>query len=296
MRFEKWTALGNDYLILEADELPWELTRGAGPADLRPALRRRLRRHPAALAQRRPRAWSPSCGSSTPTARRRSCRATARARRSSTCAAAAGPSRGHVHDRHRGRAGDADDHLRAHLHGRDGPGLDDLEGLPGGPRGRSRHAQRRRAGVGLPARLDRQPAVRDRGRRRAGGARPGRDRARDRAPRAVPEPHQRLLLARGDGDSAVRARIFERGVGETLSSGTGASGAAVAAHLRGAGEPDHGRASTAASSRSRSPADLEVRLTGLGRAVCSRASCRRELRRGARRSLDAVGSPRPMAR
>jgi diaminopimelate epimerase len=38
---------------------------------------------------------------------------------------------------------------------------------------------------------------------------------------------------RTDGDR-VRARIFERGVGETLSSGTGASGAAVAAHLAGA--------------------------------------------------------------
>lgn len=36
-----------------------------------------------------------------------------------------------------------------------------------------------------------------------------------------------------DGDH-LRARIFERGVGETLSSGTGASGAAVAAHLAGA--------------------------------------------------------------
>jgi len=35
----------------------------------------------------------------------------------------------------------------------------------------------------------------------------------------------------------VRARIFERGVGETLSSGTGASGAAVAAVLRGASSP-----------------------------------------------------------
>jgi diaminopimelate epimerase len=32
----------------------------------------------------------------------------------------------------------------------------------------------------------------------------------------------------------VRARIFERGVGETLSSGTGACGASVAAHLAGA--------------------------------------------------------------
>ncbi len=38
---------------------------------------------------------------------------------------------------------------------------------------------------------------------------------------------------RADGDR-VRARIFERGVGETLSSGTGASGAAVAAQLAGA--------------------------------------------------------------
>ena len=38
---------------------------------------------------------------------------------------------------------------------------------------------------------------------------------------------------RVDGDR-VRARIFERGVGETLSSGTGACGAAVAAHLGGA--------------------------------------------------------------
>src|SRR3954452_8999530 len=26
MRFEKWQALGNDYLIVERDELPWELT------------------------------------------------------------------------------------------------------------------------------------------------------------------------------------------------------------------------------------------------------------------------------
>jgi diaminopimelate epimerase len=35
----------------------------------------------------------------------------------------------------------------------------------------------------------------------------------------------------------VRARVYERGVGETLSSGTGASGAAVAAFLAGAGSP-----------------------------------------------------------
>jgi diaminopimelate epimerase len=61
--------------------------------------------------------------------------------------------------------------------------------------------------------------------------------------------------------SAVRARIFERGVGETLSSGTGASGAAVAAFLRGASSPiavrlDGGELTVEISD------DLDVRLTG----------------------------------
>jgi diaminopimelate epimerase len=42
---------------------------------------------------------------------------------------------------------------------------------------------------------------------------------------------------RRDGDAAIAARIFERGVGETMSSGTGATGAAVAAVLRGVGSP-----------------------------------------------------------
>jgi diaminopimelate epimerase len=39
------------------------------------------------------------------------------------------------------------------------------------------------------------------------------------------------------GDTSIRARIFERGVGETMSSGTGAVGAAVAAVLRGVDSP-----------------------------------------------------------
>jgi diaminopimelate epimerase len=61
--------------------------------------------------------------------------------------------------------------------------------------------------------------------------------------------------------STVRARIFERGVGETLSSGTGASGAAVAAFLRGARSPvtvmlDGGTLTVAISD------DLDVTLTG----------------------------------
>jgi diaminopimelate epimerase len=39
------------------------------------------------------------------------------------------------------------------------------------------------------------------------------------------------------GPGRIRARIFERGVGETLSSGTGATGAAVAYVLRGGDSP-----------------------------------------------------------
>ena len=35
----------------------------------------------------------------------------------------------------------------------------------------------------------------------------------------------------------IRARIYERGVGETMSSGTGASGAAIAYVLRGGESP-----------------------------------------------------------
>jgi diaminopimelate epimerase len=39
------------------------------------------------------------------------------------------------------------------------------------------------------------------------------------------------------GEAEIRARIFERGVGETMASGTGASGAAVAAVLGGVDSP-----------------------------------------------------------
>jgi diaminopimelate epimerase len=63
------------------------------------------------------------------------------------------------------------------------------------------------------------------------------------------------------GPNAIRARIFERGVGETLSSGTGASGAAIAAHLRGMASPvtvllDGGTLEVEIGD------GLEVRLTG----------------------------------
>jgi diaminopimelate epimerase len=76
-----------------------------------------------------------------------------------------------------------------------------------------------------------------------------------------------VSFLRVDG-SRVRARIFERGVGETLSSGTGASGAAVTAFLRGAPSPitvelDGGELVVEISD------DLDVTLSGWAEQICA---------------------------
>lgn len=68
--------------------------------------------------------------------------------------------------------------------------------------------------------------------------------------------------------SRVKARIFERGVGETLSSGTGASGAAVTAFLNGAESPilvelEGGELEVEIGD------DLAVRLTGWAEPICA---------------------------
>jgi diaminopimelate epimerase len=65
----------------------------------------------------------------------------------------------------------------------------------------------------------------------------------------------------------IRARIFERGVGETMSSGTGASGAAIAYALRGGDAPvtvrlDGGELTVDVAE------DLHFDLTGWARPVC----------------------------
>jgi diaminopimelate epimerase len=71
---------------------------------------------------------------------------------------------------------------------------------------------------------------------------------------------------RRSGDAEIRARIFERGVGETMSSGTGATGAAVAAVLRGVDSPvtvmlDGGELVVEVDE------DMHVNLTGWARPV-----------------------------
>jgi diaminopimelate epimerase len=69
-----------------------------------------------------------------------------------------------------------------------------------------------------------------------------------------------------DGRGAIRARIFERGVGETLSSGTGATGAAIAYRLSGGPSKatvglDGGELDVEVGE------DLQVNLTGWARPV-----------------------------
>jgi diaminopimelate epimerase len=88
-------------------------------------------------------------------------------------------------------------------------------------------------------------------------------------------------------ESLVRARIFERGVGETLSSGTGASGAAVAVFLGGGESPmsvvlDGGQLQVEVSD------DLDVKLTGWAEEVYAGEFSERFVR-----VLSEVRSPAP---
>ena len=247
MRFEKWQALGNDYLIVERDELPFELT---------PARVRRLcdghfgvfadgvlllsepadPQHVADL-----RIFNPD-GSEAELSGNGAREAILYLRRRGWT------DEDTLLDRHRRRADPPDDHRPGQLPRRHGPAQPDLRGLPRRPAGRPRRARASdgRTHVALPARLDRQPPVRDPRRRPRRSSRRStwpRSARRSKRP-ALPQPHERLLVHRardaGTGRRAIRARIFERGVGETLSSGTGASGAAVA-YARGRGRPRPGR-------------------------------------------------------
>ena len=236
MRFEKWQALGNDYLIVERDELPFELT----PARVRRLCEAhfgvcadgvlllsapggpRARGRPAHLQPRR-------LGGRAVGQRR--------ARGDPVPAPPRLDRPGRVLDPHRRRADPPDDHRPGHLpRGHGQARASTSERLPRRPAGRARRAARRRAGARMGASSTSRSATPSA--RSPSATRPSCERSTWRAVgppieghRAVPQPHERLLVrrARPRGPPArIRARIFERGVGETLSSGTGASGAAVA--------------------------------------------------------------------
>ena len=199
VRFEKWQALGNDYLIVEArrrsrsSSRPERVRRlcdphfgpgGDGVLELSRARRARLRRPPAdlqprrlggrAVGQRRPR------GDPLPAPR------------------AAGPSAdtfsietaaGEIRPTITGETTCRVDMGRARLRSKDFPdGPDDGRGEveAGGRRWRFQHVS-----IGNP-----QCAIRVETEAELDGARPGRDRAADRARAAVPQPHEHVVLDR----------------------------------------------------------------------------------------------------
>ena len=261
--FEKWQALGNDYVIVERAS-SFELTPPRIRASCAPATPACSPTGSCCCRSLTSPASSPGCGSSTPTARRPSCRATARARRSCTCARAGWTESRHVLDSDRGRRDPPDDHVarpaarlghgRARLRSADYPaGARDGRGelTAGGRTWRFQHVQ-----VG-------NPAVRDPGRRRDAldGTRPAGDRAGRSSARAVPEPHQRLVVhaARAGPDPGADLRARRGG---DSASGTGAIGRGGRASCSTAAIHRSPWSSTAASSRSRSQTTCTSTLSG----------------------------------
>ncbi len=240
-RFEKWQALGNDYLIVERDELAFELT----PA----RVRRLCEGHFGVFADgvlllSRPtnpehvadlRIFNPD-GSEAELSGNGAREAILYLRRRGWTDA------GHLRDPDGGGRDPPDDHRPGDVHGGHGHGEPDARRTsPAGPRtaaarsaptgasgasGTSRSATR--SARSTSARL---PSWRRWTCRRSA--------PRSKAPRIFPNRTNVSWYtelpdsATGEaGDQSrpgrIRARIFERGVGETLSSGTGATGAAVA--------------------------------------------------------------------
>ena len=159
----------------------------------------------------------------------------------------------------------------------------------GAPHGRRRAERGRRAAGAFSTSPSATRSARSRSDRRARARRRSTSAAigpDDRAPRAVPEPHQRVLV-HGARAGRIRARIFERGVGETSASGTGATGAAVAHVL--AGRPLAGHASLLDGGELEVEVgeELSISLSGWARARV-RGHARPRVREGA--ACDRVGA------
>jgi diaminopimelate epimerase len=230
MRVEKWQALGNDYLIVESGELPWPLT----PARIRKICDHHLGvgsdgilllspsedpRYVAALQ-----IFNPD-GSESELSGNGSRQAMIYLRRHGrverddfAILTAAGP----IHARITGRSSAAIDLGRAATTSRDFPsGAPDGRGeLDAG--GRSWSFQH--VSIGNPQCAIRCEELEGLDLAAIG---PGIEH-HPLFPNRTNVSWYRELAA-----GVIRTRIFERGVGETLSSGTGASGAAVAYHLAG---------------------------------------------------------------
>ncbi|CAA9493326.1 MAG: Diaminopimelate epimerase, partial [uncultured Solirubrobacteraceae bacterium] len=194
----------------------------ARPPHLRPPPRHRRRRHPRARAAGRARLRRPAADLQPRRQRGRAVRE--RGARGDPLPAPLGLDPGRdVLDPDRGGRDPPDHHRAGLLPRRHGPGSADVLRLSGRRARRPRRGGRTR----VPARLDRQSAVRDPRAGRRGARRPGPRRAGTADPeqRAVSQPHQRLVLdrarrrrhprphlrARGGGDDVVGHRRLRRG-------------------------------------------------------------------------------------
>jgi diaminopimelate epimerase len=261
MRFEKWQALGNDYIIVEADQLPWDLTP--------PRVKRICAPHfgvgsdgilllsrtdtPDAVADLR--IFNPD-GSEAELSGNGAREAVLYLRRAGwtdqdrfTIETAAGPVTPTITSERTCTL----DLGRASLTSKDYPGgpedgRGELEA--GGRKWRFQHVS-----IGNPQAAIAMDEVDELDLPATG---PG----LEHHPLFPNRTNVSFYRAAHHGDrSRVRARIYERGVGETLSSGTGAAGAAVAAFLAGVPSPvtvelDGGELEVEISQ------ELDVRLTG----------------------------------
>jgi len=241
MRFEKWQALGNDYLIVEAAELPWELTEerirricaphtGVGSDGILLLSEPETAGHVAGL-----RIFNPD-GSEAELSGNGAREAVLYLRRSGwtdadefTIETAAGP----ITPRITSERTCALDMGRAATRSKDFPegpedGRGELEAA--GRSWRFQHVSIGNPQCAIETGVDLEDLD-------LGAIGPGVER------NPLFPNRTNVSFYRADG-ARIRARIFERGVGETMSSGTGACGAAVAAHLAGA------------------PAELTVELDG----------------------------------
>jgi diaminopimelate epimerase len=265
MRFEKWNALGNDYIVVEADELPWELTEerirricalhfGVGSDGI---LLLSRTESPDRVAELR--IFNPD-GSEAELSGNGAREAVMYLRRAGwtdadefTIETAAGPITPTI----------TSERTCTLAMGRASTKSKDYPGGPDDGRGELEANGRswafQHVSIGNP-----QCAIRvDEGLEELDLPAIGPD---IETHEAFPN-RTNVSFFRVDG-SRIRARIFERGVGETLASGTGASGAAVAAFLAGASSPlmvelDGGELEVEVSD------ELDVRLTGWAEPIYS---------------------------
>jgi diaminopimelate epimerase len=265
MKFEKWNALGNDYVVIEADDLPWELTEerirricaphfGVGSDGILLLSRTDV---PGRVAELR--IFNPD-GSEAELSGNGAREAVMYLRRAGwtdadefTIETAAGPITPTI----------TSERTCTLAMGRASTESKDYPGGPGDGRGEIEAGGRawafQHVSIGNP-----QCAIRvDEGLEELD------------LPAIGPEietheafPNRTNVSFFSADGSRIRARIFERGVGETLASGTGASGAAVAAFLAGARSPltvelDGGELEVEVSD------ELEVRLTGWAEPIYS---------------------------